>query len=49
METNNEYKSDVFTSIHETMEGLYNANIIDKVTIREFDKSCLVSPSELLR
>lgn len=35
------YKSEIFAAIHETMEGLHNAGVIDKTTMRHFDKSCL--------
>lgn len=35
------YKSDIKAAIHETASGLYNAGIIDKQTMHEFDASCL--------
>ena len=35
------YKSDVKAAIHQTASGLYNAKMIDKQTMREFDTSCL--------
>ena len=35
------YKSEIFAAIHETMQGLHNAGVIDKQTMRDFDKSCL--------
>lgn len=35
------YKSEIFAAIHETMAGLHNAGVIDKTTMRHFDKSCL--------
>ena len=35
------YKSDAFASIHETMEDLHRAKIIDKQTMRKFDEACL--------
>lgn len=35
------YKSDIKAAIHETASGLYNAGMIDKQTMREFDASCL--------
>jgi putative transcriptional regulator len=39
--TKRTHKSDVFAAIHETMEGLYEAELIDKKTMRDFDTSCL--------
>jgi len=36
------YKSDAFAAIHETAEGLHEIGAIDKRTMREFDKACLV-------
>jgi|TARA_E500000318_G_scaffold85190_4_gene81093 putative transcriptional regulator len=36
-----EYKSDTFSAIHEMAEGLHEIGVIDKATMREFDKSCL--------
>ena len=35
------YKSDAFAAIHETAIGMYDAGIIDKKTMRSFDRSCL--------
>lgn len=35
------YKSDAFEAIHQTAEGLLEAGIIDKRTMRNFDESCL--------
>ncbi|NMW21619.1 MAG: DNA-binding transcriptional regulator [Chlorobiaceae bacterium] len=35
------YKSDAFSAIHETMAGMYEAGVIDKKTMREFDEACL--------
>ncbi|NDE91035.1 MAG: DNA-binding transcriptional regulator [Alphaproteobacteria bacterium] len=35
------YKSDAFAAIHETARGLYDAKVIDKKTMRSFDRSCL--------
>lgn len=33
--------------VHETAKGLYDANIIDSVTMREFDELCLSPVKEL--
>ena len=35
------YRSDAFAAIHETVVGLYDAGLMDKKTMREFDESCL--------
>ena len=35
------YKSEAFASIHEMMEGLHEAGVIGKRTMREFDEICL--------
>ena len=37
------YKSEVFAAIHETAEALHLHGVIDKMTMREFDDSCLAS------
>ncbi|MEI6729969.1 MAG: DNA-binding transcriptional regulator [Pseudomonadota bacterium] len=42
----NKFKSDAFEAIHSAAQGLYRAGGIDKKTMREFDASCLVSPSD---
>ena len=44
---NREYRSDAFAAIHETAEGLCAHGVIDKITMREFDASCLV-PTETI-
>ncbi len=35
------YRSEAASAIHETATGLFEAGIIDKQTMREFDESCL--------
>jgi len=35
------YRNEVAASVHEMMEGVYSAGLIDKQTMREFDESCL--------
>ena len=35
------YKSDAFAAIHETAEGMFEAGVIYKQTMRSFDSSCL--------
>ena len=36
-----QYRSPLTASVHETAEGLYDAGVIDKRTMREFDDLCL--------
>jgi len=38
---NRAYVSDAFAAIHETASGMHDAGVIDKVTMRRFDESCL--------
>ena len=40
-------KRDAFAAIHSSVQGLYRAGAIDKTTLREFDESCLVVPTEI--
>jgi putative transcriptional regulator len=35
------YKSEAFEAIHETALDLHNEGLIDKQTMKKFDKSCL--------
>ena len=35
------YKSDAFAAIHETASDYYDAGVIDRRTMRDFDESCL--------
>ena len=46
------YKSEAMAAIHETMSGLYEAGMVPKSTMREFDELCLtpvepLSPQEI--
>ena len=36
-----QYRSKLMASIHETAEGLRDAGVMDKRTLREFDELCL--------
>jgi putative transcriptional regulator len=36
------YKSEASMVIHDMASGLYESGIIDKITMKEFDDSCLV-------
>ena len=38
---NKKYRSNPLAALHETMERLRDAKIIDKQTMREFDQACL--------
>jgi putative transcriptional regulator len=35
------YRSEALAAVHETMEGLYEAKVIAKTTMRKFDELCL--------
>jgi len=41
------YKSEIFAAIHETAEALHVHGVIDKMTMREFDESCLASVKDI--
>ncbi|MDL2226646.1 DNA-binding transcriptional regulator [Deltaproteobacteria bacterium OttesenSCG-928-M10] len=41
------YRSEASSVVHEIAESLYGHGIIDKVTMREFDESCLIPTPEL--
>ena len=47
------YRSGIMASVHETASGLHEAGLMDKRTMREFDKKCLTPvvpmPSEQIR
>jgi putative transcriptional regulator len=34
-------KSPILEAVHETAAGLHEAGVMDRVTIREFDRMCL--------
>lgn len=36
-----QYRSDIAAAVHETAESLYEAGVMDKRTMREFDELCL--------
>ena len=40
------YKDDVFAAIHETAAGMFDAGVITRQTMREFDESCLTPVHE---
>lgn len=35
------YKSKILAAVHESMQDAFDAGVIDKKTMREFDESCL--------
>jgi putative transcriptional regulator len=39
--TNKTYKSEALEAIHSTVIDMYDAGVIDKKTLRQFDQSCL--------
>jgi putative transcriptional regulator len=41
------YKSEASMVIHDMAEGLYESGIIDKITMKEFDDTCLVPTPQL--
>jgi len=40
-------KSELLESIHQSAQALYRVGAIDKVTMREFDESCLLKPQQV--
>jgi len=40
------YRSEALAAVHATMEGLYEAKVIPKTTMRKFDELCL-APEEI--
>ena len=43
-----QYRSRTMASIHETAEGLHNAGLMDKQTMRRFDDACLTPVRPLM-
>lgn len=41
------YKSDALAAIHESATALYEIGVIDKTTMREFNKDCLTPIDDL--
>ena len=41
MTKNKSYRSEATSAIHQTAAGLYDAGVIDKQTMRDFDETCL--------
>jgi len=47
MTTKRKFKSDAFEAIHASARALRKVGAISKVTLREFDESCLAIPIEI--
>ncbi len=47
MTAKNKFKSGAFEAIHSSASAMYRVSAIDKATMREFDKACLVAPQPL--
>lgn len=41
------YRSDIAKSVHRTMSGLHKIGLVDKATMREFDRGCLTKTAPL--
>jgi putative transcriptional regulator len=47
MKTTPKFKSDAFAAIHASANALFEVGAINKTTLRNFDKSCLVMPLDI--
>jgi len=43
----NKYRSDAFAAIHEAAESLHRVGAISKLTMREFDETCLAAVEDI--
>lgn len=43
-----QYRSCLMASVHETAEGLHEASVMDKRTMRKFDELCLTNTKQSL-
>lgn len=41
------YRNSTFAAIHSAAEGLFKVGAISKETLRDFDETCLITPSQL--
>ena len=48
MSTNKTYKSEIFEAVHQTVLDMYDAGVLDKKTMRQFDRACLTLIHEFL-
>jgi putative transcriptional regulator len=42
-----QYRSDALAAVHETAQGLHDAGVMDKRTLKAFDEMCLTPVDEL--
>ena len=42
-----QYRSPIMAAIHETIEDLHAAGVVDKTTLRRFDETCLTPVRQL--
>lgn len=42
------YKNEIFEAVHETVIDMYDAGVIDKKTMRKFDRACLTPIHDFL-
>lgn len=47
MPTKPKFKTDAFEAIHASAQALFEIGAIGKTTMRQFDQTCLVTPSQL--
>lgn len=47
MNKNKKYQTDILASIHETVSDLYQADLVDKSTMKEFNELCLTTSDSL--
>ena len=47
MTTKRNFRSDAFEAIHASARALHKVGAMSKVTLREFDESCLAMPTEI--
>src|SRR5208282_4872734 len=47
MKKTKQFRSPVMASIHETVEGLHGAGLMNKLTMRKFDEMCLTPIARL--
>lgn len=47
MSVKSKYKSNAFEAIHQSASALLKVGAIDKTTMRDFDKSCLIAMPEI--
>lgn len=48
MTTKRKFKTDAFEAIHASAQALFDVGAINKTTMRDFDRTCVSTPNELL-